>query len=355
MHALRSIVRQEGWQALYAGLSPALLGAGLSWGIYFAAYDNAKARWQTAPGQALPAPLHLLSAAEAGCLVGPPGRQPVLVRPACLHLSAVLVTMAACACPPVTCARAEPAVVQVCLVTNPIWVIKTRLQLQRRRHFSALAAAQAYPPGQGPAAMPYLGFRHAVRQIARHEGLGGFYRGLGPSLIMVCCRSCWPCTPGLACSSVGSCTLPREHKSPGQTLLCMLHSLAQPQAALQQRSSGGAAAQVSHGAIQFMVYEELKQACLHFNAWGAQSRGEQAVLSSLQISLIGAASKLAATVSTYPLQVGGWAILPAHRTRDRRASRWAGQSAAAAVATPAAARPQRQSQLCSRWLARAKG
>ena len=43
--------------------------SGLSWGIYFAAYDNAKARWQTSPGQALAAPLHLLSAAEAGCLV----------------------------------------------------------------------------------------------------------------------------------------------------------------------------------------------------------------------------------------------------------------------------------------------
>lgn len=28
VHAIRSIVQQEGWQALYAGLSPALLGAG---------------------------------------------------------------------------------------------------------------------------------------------------------------------------------------------------------------------------------------------------------------------------------------------------------------------------------------
>ena len=66
------------WADLIAGRSP--IGVppihdevcwcpGLSWGIYFAAYDNAKARWQTSPGQALAAPLHLLSAAEAGCLV----------------------------------------------------------------------------------------------------------------------------------------------------------------------------------------------------------------------------------------------------------------------------------------------
>ena len=44
--------------------------AGLSWGIYFTAYNNAKMRWQSARGEStLPAPLHLLSAAEAGCIV----------------------------------------------------------------------------------------------------------------------------------------------------------------------------------------------------------------------------------------------------------------------------------------------
>ena len=44
--------------------------AGLSWGIYFTAYNNAKVRWQGLRNQAtLPAQLHLLSAAEAGCIV----------------------------------------------------------------------------------------------------------------------------------------------------------------------------------------------------------------------------------------------------------------------------------------------
>ena len=44
--------------------------AGLSWGIYFTAYNNAKMRWQRLRGEdSLPAPLHLLSAAEAGCIV----------------------------------------------------------------------------------------------------------------------------------------------------------------------------------------------------------------------------------------------------------------------------------------------
>ena len=44
---------------------------GLSWGIYFTAYNNAKLRWQRMRGEELlPAPLHLLSAAEAGVEVG---------------------------------------------------------------------------------------------------------------------------------------------------------------------------------------------------------------------------------------------------------------------------------------------
>ncbi|EIE25905.1 mitochondrial carrier [Coccomyxa subellipsoidea C-169] len=181
--ALFRIVQDEGWRALYAGISPALLGAGLSWGIYFTAYNNAKMRWQGLRNEAsLSAPLHLLSAAEAGCIV--------------------------------------------CLLTNPIWVIKTRLQLQRR-------AARL--------SNPYRGFGHAVRQIAKEEGFAGFYRGLLPSLLLV-----------------------------------------------------------SHGAIQFMVYEELKKA-----ASGPLMRDNDSKqpLNSLEISVIGAVSKLAASIVTYPSQV----------------------------------------------------
>ena len=77
---------------------------------------------------------------------------------------------------------------------------------------------------------------------------------------------------------------------------------------------------MSHGAIQFMVYEELKKAAGSYNSWRSPSQSalDSAALASLQISLIGAASKLAATVTTYPLQV--WSrtcsvdnTLPQHR------------------------------------------
>ena len=55
--------------------------AGLSWGIYFTAYNNAKIRWQGIRNEStLPAPLHLLSAAEAGCIVSPLTPCPVLMQ-----------------------------------------------------------------------------------------------------------------------------------------------------------------------------------------------------------------------------------------------------------------------------------
>ena len=77
---------------------------------------------------------------------------------------------------------------QVCLATNPIWVIKTRLQLQRRATAAAAAASTGAPAAaaQKAAAMPaYRGLVDAARQIARQEGLLGFYKGLVPSLLLV--------------------------------------------------------------------------------------------------------------------------------------------------------------------------
>ncbi len=58
--------------------------------------------------------------------------------------------------------------------------------------------------------------------------------------------------------------------------------------------------QVSHGAIQFMVYEELKKAARSPFGTKAGGSGE---LSSAEISVMGAASKLVASIATYPSQV----------------------------------------------------
>ncbi|XP_057862433.2 folate transporter 1, chloroplastic isoform X2 [Cryptomeria japonica] len=125
-NALYTIARTEGLRGLYSGFFPAVLGSSLSWGLYFFFYSRAKHRYQKDTGEQLGPGLHLASAAEAGTLV--------------------------------------------CLFTNPVWLVKTRLQLQ--------------VPGSA-AHQPYSGFFDASRTIFRDEGWRALYKGLGPGLLLV--------------------------------------------------------------------------------------------------------------------------------------------------------------------------
>jgi solute carrier family 25 folate transporter 32 len=110
-------------------------------------------------------------------------------------------------------------------LTNPIWLIKTRLQLQVSGSASAGAGAAA----------SYTGMLHCARCIVAEEGAAGLFRGLLPGLMLV-----------------------------------------------------------SHGAVQFMAYEELK------SFWGGMEPG---ALNSGHYLVMGAASKVIASITTYPFQV----------------------------------------------------
>lgn len=74
---------------------------------------------------------------------------------------------------------------QVCFVTNPIWVVKTRLQLQRGPGPNVSPRLRQAATHLRSSAGPYRGFAHAVKQIAKEEGFRGFYKGLLPSLLLV--------------------------------------------------------------------------------------------------------------------------------------------------------------------------
>jgi len=107
------------------------------------------------------------------------------------------------------------------LLTNPIWVIKTRM----------LSTARNTPGA-------YTSVREGFMSIKRTEGWRGFYRGLLPSLIGV-----------------------------------------------------------SHGSIQFMTYEALK------NRRGMSRAGGKDGLTNLDFISLSAASKMFAGSITYPYQV----------------------------------------------------
>ncbi|KAJ4723534.1 Folate transporter 1, chloroplastic [Melia azedarach] len=185
-HAILTIARLEGLRGLYAGFSPAVLGSTLSWGLYFFFYSRAKQRYSKNGEEKLSPGHHLASAAEAGGLV--------------------------------------------CLCTNPVWLVKTRLQLQTPLHQTR----------------PYSGLYDAFTTILKEEGWRSLYRGIVPGLFLV-----------------------------------------------------------SHGAIQFTAYEELRKVIVDFKSKQRKKNADGAdnLLNSVDYAILGGSSKIAAILLTYPFQV----------------------------------------------------
>ncbi|XP_021714593.1 folate transporter 1, chloroplastic-like isoform X1 [Chenopodium quinoa] len=183
-NAIFTIARSEGLRGLYAGFTPAVIGSSISWGLFFFFYSRAKKRYSGDEEDKLSPGHHLAAAAEAGALVS--------------------------------------------FFTNPVWVIKTRLQLQNPLHQTR----------------QYSGVYDALRTITKEEGWTALYRGIWPSLLL----------------------------------------------------------QVSHGAIQFTAYEELRKLLVDFKSEKAKTKDVE-VLNSLDYTFLGASSKVAAILFTYPVQV----------------------------------------------------
>mmetsp|Transcript_10676 Transcript_10676/g.21020 ORF Transcript_10676/g.21020 Transcript_10676/m.21020 type:complete len:304 (-) Transcript_10676:415-1326(-) len=121
----RQIQHEDGFRGLYRGLVPAVVGSSASWGFYFYFYEQFKglASQSLAPGERLSPWQYLGTSALAGSLTT--------------------------------------------LFTNPVWLVKTRLELQT------------------PGNEYYRGFTHAFTTIVREEGVMGLYRGIIPALILV--------------------------------------------------------------------------------------------------------------------------------------------------------------------------
>lgn len=182
-----TILRSEGVRGLYQGVTPNIVGAGSAWGFYFFFYNAAKTKMQDGNAQKqLSALSHLVAASASGVLT---------------------LTM-----------------------TNPIWVVKTRLCLQSGDQNKSAVKSDA---------SVYRGFSDALVKIARHEGLRGLYSGFVPGLFGV-----------------------------------------------------------SHGAVQFMAYEELKNYYHNYHKQEITTK-----LGTIEYLSFAALSKLFAALTTYPYQV----------------------------------------------------
>jgi solute carrier family 25 (mitochondrial folate transporter), member 32 len=237
--AMGDIWRSDGARGFYRGLVAAMWGSGLSWGLYFYFYESSKRRILE-NGTPLP---WLLRTGGGSSSASPPA--PPRKLSAAEHMYA-----------------AWEGGTLTCFVTNPLWLVKTRMQLQTNALKSAAAsvsvgaAASASSSGAGAGPVPYRGLVDALGRIVREEGVRGLYKGLVPALFLT-----------------------------------------------------------SHGMVQFGVYEELKA---RIPVPGASSSSASSVPSpspstpsfsfswataSAYYFVFGAVSKAAATTATYPYQV----------------------------------------------------
>ncbi|KAL4198019.1 hypothetical protein AMTRI_Chr03g43800 [Amborella trichopoda] len=225
LYQIIEVIRNEGWGGLYSGLKPSLLGTAASQGIYYYFYQFfrnkaeaiAVARKKKGVGDGTPGMFSwLVVAAIAGCLN--------------------------------------------VLFTNPIWVIVTRMQThtQAQRKIMEARRDAIISEYSGSSSTdqtilqkklaeielmkpcPY-GARNAVGEVYKEAGISGFWKGIIPTLIMVCNPS-----------------------------------------------------------IQFMIYESSLK---HLRAKRATNKHGLKNATALEVFLFGALAKLGATISTYPLLV----------------------------------------------------
>ncbi|GLT92998.1 hypothetical protein SLE2022_108060 [Rubroshorea leprosula] len=203
------VVKHEGWERLYGGLTPSLVGTAASQGVYYYFYQIFRNKAEATA----------LERKRRGIGDGSVG----------MFSSLVVAALAGC--------------VNV-LLTNPIWVVVTRMQTHTKISKKSLSNQPLPAPDETVLSivdpLPY-GTSHVIQEVYDEAGFWGFWKGVVPTLIMV-----------------------------------------------------------SNPSIQFMLYETMlkklkKKRSLH-------KQGNNGV-TALEIFLLGALAKLGATVVTYPLLV----------------------------------------------------
>lgn len=204
------VVKHEGWGRLYGGLTPSLVGTAASQGVYYYFYQIFRNNAEVAA----------LERKKRGIGDGSVG----------MLSSLVVAALAGC--------------VNV-LLTNPIWVIVTRMQTHTKtlKKFKPCHSELTSSDKSSHATVepPSFATSHAIQEVYDEAGLWGFWKGVLPTLIMV-----------------------------------------------------------SNPSIQFMLYETMLK---KIKERRALRKKDNSGVTALEIFLLGALAKLGATIVTYPLLV----------------------------------------------------
>ncbi|WJX64124.1 hypothetical protein P8452_48943 [Trifolium repens] len=204
-HQMCQVVKHEGWERLYGGLTPSLVGTATSQGVYYYFYQIFRNRAEAAA----------LEKKMLGTGDGSIG----------MFSSLIVAALSGC--------------VNV-LLTNPIWLVVTRMQTHRKESKRTLAdprLSDAIKQTTISTVEPRsYGTSHVIQEVYDEAGVLGFWKGVLPTLVMV-----------------------------------------------------------SNPSIQFMLYETLLAKLKKGRAGNS--------VTAIEIFLLGAIAKLGATVVTYPLLV----------------------------------------------------
>lgn len=174
IHALRSMLQQEGLSSYYRGLSASLWAFVPNWAIYWYSYEAFKRlyarRMPRAPSLSAPAstavasvPAPSIAAAnDARARNSHPAGQPALLQPPPTQPPPPSST------PLVHVLSALSAGALTAVTTAPFWTLKSRLQVD-------MATAGA--------ARRYRSVTHGFRRIVAEEGVAGLYKGLTPTML----------------------------------------------------------------------------------------------------------------------------------------------------------------------------
>ncbi|GAU39530.1 hypothetical protein TSUD_223000 [Trifolium subterraneum] len=199
------VVKHEGWERLYGGLTPSLVGTATSQGVYYYFYQIFRNRAEAAA----------LEKKMLGTGDGSVG----------MFSSLIVAALSGC--------------VNV-LLTNPIWLVVTRMQTHRKESKRTLSDPRLSDAINqttlSTVELRAYGTSHVIQEVYDEAGVLGFWKGVLPTLVMV-----------------------------------------------------------SNPSIQFMLYETLL-------AKLKKGRASNSV-TAIEIFLLGAIAKLGATVVTYPLLV----------------------------------------------------
>ena len=156
MRMFRGVIKYEGVRGLYQGLVPAIVGSAVSWGGFFLVYEHMKHQLR-----------HMKH--KNTSYIGISENQNTRTKGKELQQEPVTLNSLD------NFVLATASGIVMVFATNPIWLIKLRLQLQMK---------QASKHFDGKNIIRYDGFFDAFRKIIKSEGILGLYKGTGPALIL---------------------------------------------------------------------------------------------------------------------------------------------------------------------------